>query len=87
LKIGKEIGLLKWVAFDDKFAPGKHDARFKYWAEKGITCTTIKRGEMKSFQELKNTHDLMNKDLFRYLQMRDCYIKSIKSTEDKILVK
>ena len=63
LKIGKETGLLKWIAFDDKFAPGKYDARFKYWAEKGITaiCTTIKRGEMKSFQELKNTHDLMNR--------------------------
>ena len=54
--------------------------------KKGITaiCTTIKSGEMKSFQELKTTHDLMNQDLFRYLQMRDYYIKRIKTTEDKI---
>ena len=39
---------------------------------------------MKSFQELKNTHDLTNQDLFIYLQMRDYYIKSIKTTKDKI---
>lgn len=39
---------------------------------------------MKSFQELKNTPDLMNQDLFRYLQMRDYHIKSIETTEDKI---
>ena len=30
-------------------------------------CTTIKKGEMKSFQELENAHDLTNQDLFRYL--------------------
>ena len=34
LKIGKEIGLLNWIAFDDKFVPGKHDVKFKHWAEK-----------------------------------------------------
>lgn len=86
LKIGKEIGLLKWVAFDDKFTPNKSDKTFKHWAEQGITavCTTIKKGVIKSFQDLKNENDLTNKDLFRYLQLRDYYIKNIKTNEDKI---
>lgn len=39
---------------------------------------------MKSFQELKNEHNLTNQDLFRYLQLRNYYIKSIKTNEDKI---
>lgn len=72
----------KWIVFDEKFIPSKFDNRFKQRAEKGIT--TIKKGEKKSFQDLKKTHDLNNQDLFRYLQIRDCYIKNIKMNEDKI---
>uniref|UniRef100_A0A3P9HXL6 Reverse transcriptase domain-containing protein n=1 Tax=Oryzias latipes TaxID=8090 RepID=A0A3P9HXL6_ORYLA len=41
LKLGKEIRLLKWTAYDDKFRPAQFDHRFKQWADKGITamCT------------------------------------------------
>lgn len=85
LKIGKEIGLLKWIAFDDRFIPGKYDSSFKHWTGKGITavCTATEKGEMKSFQQLKNKHDLTNQDLFRYLQVRDYFIKQIKTNEDE----
>lgn len=53
LQIGKATGRHKWIAFDDKFMPGKFDIR--YWAKKGITAmrTIIKKGETKSFQEIR----------------------------------
>ena len=37
-----------------------------------------------SFQDVKNTHDLTDQQLFRYLQMTDYYIRDIKTNEDKI---
>lgn len=86
LKIGKELGLLKWFAFDKDFIPGRHDHKFKQWMEKGLTaiCTVTKKGEIISFQEMKNKYNLANQDLFRYLQMRDYFHKKIKTNEDKI---
>ena len=36
---------------------------------------------MTSFQEIKDLFGLTNTDLFRYLQMRDYYIKEIKTDE------
>ena len=29
LKVGREFGLLKWLAFDKEFTPGTSDSRFK----------------------------------------------------------
>lgn len=86
LKLVKELGLLKWIAFDGEFKLGRSDIRFKQWAGLDITalCTFIQKGKMRSFQDLKNTYDLTNQDLFRYLQMRDYYIKKIKMNEDVI---
>ena len=86
LKVGRELGLLKWIAFDKEFTPGISDARFKQWTEMGITaiCKVIQKGEMRNFQDLKNTYGLENQDLFRFLQMRDFYIKRIKKNTDEI---
>lgn len=84
--IGKELGLLKWVTFDEKFRPGKLDFGFKNWTEKGITaiCLLTRRGEFKSFEELKREYNLTNKDFFfRYLQVRDYFNKNIKIKNKK----
>lgn len=89
LKLEKELGLLKWVAYDGKFGPGRMDKRFKQWTDLGITaiCLMIQKGEMKSFEELKNTYELANQDLFRYLQMRDYYNKEIRTAEVHPIIK
>ena len=86
LKVGRELGPLKWVAFDKEFTPGTSDTRFKQWTEMGITvmCKVIQKGEMRNFQDLKETYGLKNQDLFRFLQMRDYYIKIIKKHADEI---
>ena len=47
-------------------------------------CKVIQKGEMRNFQDLKNTYGLKNLDLFRFLQMRDYYIKIIKKYADEI---
>ena len=80
MKLGRTLGLLDWIAYDKGFKPGSYDCRFKQWTEKGFTaiCTVIQKGEMRSFQDLKNLFDLENKDLFRYMQMRDYYTKKVK---------
>uniref|UniRef100_A0A3B5ADU2 Reverse transcriptase zinc-binding domain-containing protein n=1 Tax=Stegastes partitus TaxID=144197 RepID=A0A3B5ADU2_9TELE len=86
LKLKKEQGLLKWIAFDEKFYPGKLDPTFKSWTKKGITaiCTVVKNGQMRSFQELKDAYNLQNHDFFKYLQIRDYYIRNIQENKDKI---
>ena len=64
LKIGKELSLLKWVAYDRDFTPGRFDSK---WKELGVTaiCLLIRQGEMKSFEEIKKAYDLTNQDFFR----------------------
>jgi hypothetical protein len=86
LKLGKELGLLKWIAFDQEFKPGKMDPTFRQWNRMGVTamCLLIEKGEMKSFEEIKNKYNLVNRDLFRYLQLRDYYDKEIKKKEMEI---
>ena len=89
LKIGKELSLLKWIAYDEEFRPGRLDLRFRRWVELGVTamCLLIRQGEMRSFEEIKKACDLTNQDFFRYLQIRDYYNKSIKQTSIHPLVR
>lgn len=86
LRVGRELGLLKWIAHDVAFKPGRLDPRFKQWTQVGVTamCSLILKGKMKSFQEMKNEYGLANQDLFRYLQLRDYYCKEVKRAEDDI---
>ncbi|TKS65943.1 PiggyBac transposable element-derived protein 4 [Collichthys lucidus] len=86
LRVGRELGLLKWIAHDVAFKPGRLDPRFKQWTRVGVTamCLLILKGKMKSFQEMKNEYGLANQDLFRYLQLRDYYCKEVKRAEDDI---
>ena len=71
-KLEKELGLLRWLAYDKCFTPGSLDQRFKQWIPNGLTaiCTVIKNGNFMSFEEIKQKYDLNNQDHFRYLQMR-----------------
>lgn len=79
-KLEKELGLLRWIAYDKDFIPGSLDQRFKQWIPNGLTaiCTLIKNGNFMSFQEIKQKYDLSNQDHFRYLQIRDFFNKKIK---------
>lgn len=89
LKFDEGMGLLKWIAFDKEFTPGTIDMTYRKWVDMGISaiCTVIKDGNMRSFQEIKDLFGLGNADLFRYLQMRDYYLKKIKKDEVHSLVK
>lgn len=80
-KLEKELKLLSWFAYDDEFKPSTSDHKFREWTMKGLTaiCTLIKKGNIMSFQELKTKYDLDNKDLFRYLQLRDYFRKEIQN--------
>lgn len=46
-KLEEETKLLRWLAYDTKFQPGRDDPGFKRWAREGITviCTMIEKGE------------------------------------------
>ena len=89
LKLDDGLSLLKWIAYDNHFTPGSIDMTYRHWVDKGITamCTITKEGNIVSFQEMKDIFGLTNADLFRYLQMRDYYIKKIKKDEVHPLIK
>ena len=81
-----ELKLLRWIAFDSSFPPGKIDLTYKHWTRVGITalCTITKENKIMSFQEVKDTFGVRNSDLFRYLQMRDYYDKKVKKKDGQI---
>lgn len=91
-KIGKQTKILRWITNDNKFQPGKEDAGFKRSARGGITaiCRMVEKGEMQSFQYLRDKFDLERGDHFRYLQVREYYIKEIqmdKNTKQNGVIK
>lgn len=69
------------AAYEDRFKPSLSDHNFRDWGSKGLTamCTLTKNGNEMSFQELKMIYGLENGDLFRYLQLRDYFIKEIQA--------
>lgn len=83
-KLEKELGLIRWIAYDKGFTPGSMDQRFKQWIPTGLTamCTLIKDGNFMSFQEIKQKYDLSNQDHYRYLQIRDFLNKEVKHSVD-----
>ena len=70
-KLEREVNILSWFAYDNRFKPNLGDQNFKRWETKGITamCTVTKNGNMMSFVELKEKYGLENSDFFRYLQL------------------
>ena len=80
-----EAKILRWLTHDTRFKPGIRDWGFERWANRGITaiCTLVERGEMQSFQALREKFDLEANKLFRYFQVRDYYLKEIKFEEPK----
>lgn len=72
---------LKWLAYDSNFKPAQYDQGFKQWAAKGVTawCVLEREGQLESFQNLKEKHDLGTLDFYRYLQLRDYYRKEIQA--------
>lgn len=74
-KLEKELGLVRWIAYDEGFTPGYVEQRFKQWIPTGLTamCTLIKNGNFMSFQEIKQKYDLSNQDYYRYLQILDFF--------------
>ena len=53
LKVGRELGLLKCIAFDKEFTLEIFDTRFKQWTEMGINvmCKVIEKGELSRFKK------------------------------------
>lgn len=79
-KFERELILIEWPAYSNKFTPGTQDLRYKQLTNNGMTawCVLIKDKCFKSFQELKQQFDIMNQDHFRYLQLRNFFNRKIK---------
>lgn len=82
-KLERDLKLLSWFAYDDRFKPSLSDHNFRDWGRKGLTsmCTLTKNGNVMNFQELKTSYGLENRDHFRYLQLRDYFIKEIQTVK------
>lgn len=76
-KLETEIGILRWITYDEEFKSGRDDPIFQQWRDRGITALScvITEGEIRSFQDLKENFGIRNQDLFRYFQLRDYYNK------------
>ena len=83
-KLERDIKLLGWFSYDDGFKPGVNDYNFRDWSRKGFTamCKLMKNGHIMSFQELKTDYGLENRDHFRFLQLRDYFIKEIQTVKN-----
>lgn len=75
----KEIKIFSWLAYDSNFKPGVMNSKFKNWANRGLNILSnlIKKGEIISFQNLRQKFDLEHQDFYMYLQVRDHYQREI----------
>ena len=82
-KLGQDMQLLNWFAYDESFKPSQTDFTFRQWATNGVTaiCTIIKNGNVMSFQELKRTYGLGDRDFFRYLQLRNYFVIELQGKQ------
>ncbi len=78
------MNVLKWASYDSDFKPNTLDTRFRLWAKKGITayCTITDKGQLLDFNSLKEKFNLVSKDFFRYLQLRQHFCQKIKKATD-----
>lgn len=76
----EESKILRWCAYDSDFTPNKYDHRFKTWISKGLTNynSFVHKGELQSFETLKQKNGLSAEDFFRYLQVRHYFSQNIK---------
>ncbi|KAJ0000415.1 hypothetical protein NQD34_012257 [Periophthalmus magnuspinnatus] len=74
-KLIEQCRLLRWIAYDTDFEPNKLDSTFKMWKNgPKMHWEIIQRGDVMSFQQLKELYNLGNQDFHRYLQLRH-YLK------------
>lgn len=61
-RLEKEVRLLSWIAYDERFKPNLSDLTYRNWERKGITamCTILKNGNIMSFQDLREIYGLKN---------------------------
>ncbi len=67
---------------NDSFKPGRCDAGFKHWMDKGISkiADLYSEGTLMSFQQLIDKYNLPRKHFFKYLQIRSFIYSQIKTT-------
>ena len=78
-----QLKKIRWVGHDTDFKPNGMDSRFKYWTSMGITtfCNIMEKNTLQSFQALKEKYNLENLDFFRYLQVRQYFMKEVRGKE------
>ncbi len=69
---------------NEKFKPGRLDAGFKIWADKGIRkiADLYVNNTLMSFEEIVNTYNIPTKHFFKYLQIRNFILKSQNNSLD-----
>lgn len=79
-KLTNYCRFLRWIAYDLDFTPNKMDNMFKLWKTgPKMYWEVIKGKAIISFQKMKDTYNLQNKDFHRYLQLRHYLEQEIKS--------
>lgn len=83
LNLSTQIKKLRWVAYDTDFVPNSMDSRFKFWMNRGITafCRLIQNNRLHSFQTIREKYNLEKQDFFRYLQLRQYFLKEMGKKE------
>ena len=71
-KLNNKLQIIQWCAYDPEFKANVIDKRFKSWIPKGITTyySLTEKGQLKSFDRLKEDCNLDKTDFFRFLQVR-----------------
>lgn len=82
-KLEKDFNLLSWSAYDDRFKPSINDHNFRDWDRKGLKamCTLTQNGYIVNFQELTTCHGLGKRNHFRYLQLKDHFMKELQTVK------
>lgn len=73
--MGKDHTISLYVTLwgNPNFVPGLEDSQFSRWREKGISMIKDEfdpGGGMYTFEHLKTTYGLLNRDFYMYLQIR-----------------
>lgn len=79
-KLANDIKLLIWPSCNPSLRLGKIDSAFSSWKDQGLMalCQFVDSNTFKTFEQLKSQYKLVNRDLFKYFQVRHFYNSEIR---------
>ena len=82
-KLNNKLQIIQWCVYDPEFKANVIDKGFTSWTSKGITThySLTEKGQLKSFDRLKEDCDLDTTAFFRFLQVRSRFEHIRKETD------